>query len=272
MKKRILVATDLTEAGSKAVLQAMHIACRISAELTLLHVIDDTSIPAAVIENSLRQEADRVHMISGVGCEILILHGNMFEEITRTTIEPEYCLMVIATHGIQGVRQMILGSDILRLVIKIHIPVLVVQKKSPLISEFKQIILPVASHLSFYAAIDAVLFLAVAFNAVVILYYIHKPGADLPAQLLQNIEEASRIFLENGVQMICIKENQNVYSPFYSKLTLTYALQSGADCICVMSIPSKEYYYFAQSDKETLLMNEYHIPILCAGGGKTEDL
>jgi nucleotide-binding universal stress UspA family protein len=272
MKKKIIVATDLTEAGSKAILQAMYIAHRISAELTLLHVNDDNLIPEAVIKNSLKQEAEKVHLISGIKCGILILHGNMFEEIALTTAEGEYCLMVIATHAIHGVRQMLLGSDILRLVMKVHIPVLVVQKKSPLINEFKQIILPVASHVSFYAVIDAVMFLALAFNAVVILYYIHKPGCDLPGQLLQNIEEASRIFMENGVQMMCIKEDQNVYSPFYAEQTLAYALQSGADCICVMSIPSKEYNYFAQSDKETLLLNENHIPILCAGGGKTEGL
>ena len=109
--------------------------------------------------------------------------------------------IIVATHAIHGVRQMLFGSDILNLVMKVHIPVLVVQKMSPLISEFKQIILPVASHASFNAAIQAVLFLARAFNPVVILYYIHKPGVDLPGQLLQNIDEATGIFMENGIQI-----------------------------------------------------------------------
>ena len=67
-----------------------------------------------------------------------------------------------------------------------------------------------------------------------------------------------------------MKEDQNVYSLGYAKQTLKYAQSVGADLICTMSVPSKEYYYFADSDKENLLLNEYHIPILCAGGGKTE--
>jgi nucleotide-binding universal stress UspA family protein len=271
MKKKILVATDLTEAGSKAVLQAMHIAHRVSAGVTLLHVHDDLGIPEAIIANSLRQEAERIHLVSGIRCEIMILQGNPFEEICRTSSSGEYSMMVIATHAIHGVRQMLMGSDILRLVMKVHIPVLVVQKKSALIREFRKIILPVASHASFYAIIDAVMFLALAYHAVVILYYIYKPGFEVPAQLFRNIEDATRIFEENGVEMVCIKEDQKEYSPFYARQTLLHAHVSKADCIGVMSVPSKEYFYFAQSDKETLLLNEFHIPVLCAGGGKEDE-
>ena len=270
MKRRVIVATDLTEAGSKAVLQAMHIAHGFSADLTLLHVIEDLSIPASVIENSLKQEAERINLISGKPCKIMLLQGNFKEEIIRITDEGKHCLLVIATHAIQGVRQMILGSDILRLVMKVTVPVLVVQKRSPLIRDFRNIILPVASHDSFHAVIEAVLLFAKAFKAVITLYYLQKPGYEMPARLAQNVEEAQGIFQESGVQLQCIKEDQNEYSPFYSDRILNFACQNKADCICMMSIPSKEYHYFAQSDKETLLMNECNIPILCAGGGVAE--
>ena len=270
MQKKIIVATDLTEAGSRAVLQAMHIAHGFSAGLSILHIIEDQSIPESVIQNSLNQEAERVRLISGKQCKILLLYGSFLDEIIRITSEGKYCLLVIATHAVQGVKQMILGSDILRLVMKVSIPVLVIQKNSPIIPEFKQIILPVASHVSFFSAIEAVLLFAVAFNPVVILYYVEKSGSEMPAQLAQNIGEAQKIFLESGVQLQCIKEDQNVYSPFYSDQILNFASQNKADCICMMSIPSKEYHSFAQSDKETLLMNEFHIPVLCAGGGNIE--
>lgn len=270
MKKRVIVATDLTEAGNKAVLQAMHIAHGFSAELTLFHVADEKSIPVSVIENSLRQEAERIHLISGKKCKILLLSGNFVEEIVQIASGGKYCLMVIATHAIRGVKQMILGSDILRLVMKIPIPVLVVQKDSPLITEFRQIILPVASHVYFNAAIEAVMLFASAFNAVIVIYYVEKPGYEMPARLAQNIEETRRIFIQSGIQHQCIKEDQNVYSPFYSDQILNFACQNNADCICMMSVPSKEYFSFAQSEKETLLMNECHIPVLCAGGGTKE--
>ena len=127
--------------------------------------------------------------------------------------------------------------------------------------------MPVASHYSFNADIDAVLVLAEAFNAIVLLYYVHKPGIEISRPMANNIEEASRIFVEKGIRMICIKEEHGIYTPSYSRQTLNYASQPGVDCICIMSLPSKEFIYFAQSDKETLLLNELHIPVLCAGGG-----
>jgi hypothetical protein len=36
----------------------------------------------------------------------------------------------------------------------------------------------------------------------------------------------------------------------------------------MISLPSEEYYYFAPSDKEAMMLNEYHIPVLCTCGGK----
>jgi hypothetical protein len=33
-----------------------------------------------------------------------------------------------------------------------------------------------------------------------------------------------------------------------------------------MSVKSEEHYYFAQSDKETMINNEFNIPVLCVNG------
>jgi hypothetical protein len=66
--------------------------------------------------------------------------------------------------------------------------------------------------------------------------------------------------------MVRIKEEQNVYSLGFAKQTINYSNSVDADAICIISPSSEEYYYFAPSDKETLLLNEYKIPILCAGG------
>ncbi|MEA3477811.1 MAG: hypothetical protein U9R60_06500 [Bacteroidota bacterium] len=44
---------------------------------------------------------------------------------------------------------------------------------------------------------------------------------------------------------------------------LQYTDNVGADLISLMSMPTKDYHYFADSDKERLLTNEAGIPILC---------
>jgi nucleotide-binding universal stress UspA family protein len=267
MKNKIIVATDLTKAAGQAIKQATAIAVKSGNSLTLLHVLNDKSLSAEETEKILSVEAETIFNQSGVHCEVMINEGNIFEVIPYVACEHDYDLMVIGTHGIKGIKQMLFGANILKLAAKICMPVLVVQEESPLIETVKKLVLPVSSHETFASAVDAVLLLAEIFNPEVHLYSIHKAGFEWPEQMLINIEYATRQFESKGVNMIRVKEDQNVYSLGYAKQTLKYAHSSGADFICMMSIPSKEYYYFAPSDKETMIMNEDHLPILCTGGG-----
>ena len=97
------------------------------------------------------------------------------------------------------------------------------------------------------------------------LYSINKPGYEWPGQLLKNIEDAKTSFESNGVRMKRVKEEQEVFSQGYTKQTLLYSASAGADLISMMSTPSDDYYYFAAADKEALLLNELHLPVLCTG-------
>jgi hypothetical protein len=110
-----------------------------------------------------------------------------------------------------------------------------------------------------------VLLFATLFNTEVQLYSINKPGYEWPEQLVKNIEDATTSFTLNGVTMKRVKEEQEVYSQGYAKQTLLYAGSAGADLISMMSAPSDDYYYFAAADKEAILLNELHLPVLCTG-------
>jgi nucleotide-binding universal stress UspA family protein len=271
MKKKIIIPTDLTKAASQAIKQAASIAVKTKSSLTLLHVLSDKSPSAEEVNKALSAEAESICAKSGIHFEILIREGNFFEVIPFSACEHDYDLMVLGTHGIKGIKQMLFGSNILKLVEKIPIPALVVQEDSPLIKSFKKLILPVSSHKSFHVAVDAVLFFAGIFDSEVHLYSVHKAGFDWPEQLLANIENATRRFELKDIRMTRVKEEQTVYSIGYAKQTLKYAHSAGADLICTMSVASKEYYYFADSDKENLILNEDRIPILCAGGCSETD-
>jgi hypothetical protein len=85
--------------------------------------------------------------------------------------------------------------------------------------------------------------------------------------MLKNIEEATLLLQTKGVPLIRVKEEQQVYSLGYAKQTVIYAQSIDADALWMISVPTEENYYFAQSDKETMLLNDFHIPVLCTGGG-----
>ena len=263
---RILVPTDLTPVGAKAVEQAVSIAKKSSESLVLLHVMDEKQSRREDIEHRLEEEVKKIKSSSGVESEYLIPEGNIFEVIPEVASERKYNLVVIGTHGIKGMKQLLFGANILKLVIKTPKPVLVVQEETVCCDHFNKLVLPVSSHSSFKAQVDVALYFSGLYDTEIHLYSIHKPGFEWPQQMMKNIEEATHAFEIKGVQLKRVKEEQNVYSLGYAKQTLNYAASVKANLISMMSIPSKEYYYFAQSDKESLLLNDQHIPVLCAGG------
>jgi nucleotide-binding universal stress UspA family protein len=267
MKKRIIVPTDFTKASGQAIKQAVVIASQAGSSLTLLHILEEKPAEKEIIREKLTLEAERIRQNTGVACDVLLQEGDLINSIPQTVCEKDYDLMVIGTHGVHGVRQMLFGADILKLVAKIPIPVLVVQEDSRLIDKFQKVVLPVGSHDTFNLAVDAVLLFAEMFDLEVHLYSIQKPGFDWPIQMLTNIEETTRRFREKGVRMVRIKEEQEGFSQGYARQTLKYAHSIGADTIWMISLASQEYYYMAKAYKEAMLLNEFHLPVLCAGGG-----
>jgi nucleotide-binding universal stress UspA family protein len=267
MKNKIIVPTDLTQAAQQAIRQATAIARKTGSSITLVHVMDSKSASQEEVKQALDSEAGNIRKDSGINCDILIKEGNLFEVISYLAGEKDHDLMVIGTHGIKGIKQMLFGANILKLVVKIPVPVLVVQEESPLIESFHKVVLPVSSHESFRSAVEAILLFAGIYDLEVHLYSIHKAGFVWSDQMLKNIEEATLQFQTNGVRMIRVKEEQQVYSMGFAKQTVKYAQSIGADALWMISVPTEEHYYFAQSDKETMLLNEFHIPVLCTGGG-----
>jgi len=268
MKNKIVVATDLTEAGHEAVRQAVTIAGKGKIDMLLLHILDNRSPATDEVQHKLEEESLLAANQSGQDCQYLIKEGAVFETLTNVACENDFSLMVIATHGLRGIRQKLTGPDILRLVVKLPLPVLVVPEHAKLVDSFDKIVLPVSSHDSFQPAIDAMSFFSRIFNTEIHLYSVYKQGFEWPKQLIINIESATEQFEKNGVRLKRVKEDQTIYSLGYARQTLKYAETISADSICIMSAQSKDYYYFAQSDKESILLNELNLPVLCVGGGE----
>jgi len=265
MKKPVLVPTDLTDVALKAIHQAGVIAKKAGTSVTLLHVLNEKSPSREDAEEQLNKEADYVKGLTGKKCEKLLREGSIYEVIPQVTCDLGFDLMVIGTHGVHGIRQHFMGADILKLVTRIRIPVLVVQKDSPIVENFRTLVMPVSSHADFHKEIESVLLFTALFGTEVHLYSIYKPGFEWPEQTLKNIEDAKETFEQNGVRMKRVKEEQQVFSQGYAKQTLLYAGSAGADLIALMSAPSDDYYYFAATDKEALLLNELNLPVLCTG-------
>ncbi|MDP1621014.1 MAG: universal stress protein [Bacteroidales bacterium] len=266
MKNKIIAPTDFTKTGDHAVKQAVAIAKKTGSSVTLFHVVDHQAASTGESAGKLQADAEYFRQNEGVTCDVLIREGKVIDMIHLAAREKDFDLMVIGTHGFSSLRQKLFGADILKLVAKVPMPVLVLQEGTQVVESFTKILLPVGSHENFQAAVEAVLFFAGLYDVEVHLYSIVKPGFEWPKQMLTNIEEAERIFEENDVRVIRIKEEQDDFSPGYARQTLRFARTIGADAIVIMSAASQEYYFMAKDYKETMLLNDDHLPVLCAGG------
>ncbi len=266
---RILVPTDLTLEADKAIRFATLIARATGDSITFLHIHDDKKKSLSVLEKELQETCVLIAESYGVECDFLIKEGNIYTEIPEIARDACYRMMVVATHGIKGIKQKLLGASILKLVREIPVPVLVVQKDSPITDDmFRTILFPVGGHESFSEKINATAFIADLFNSEVHIYSVLRPGDELTDQMVNNVEKAIQAFESKRIKYKRVNETPSVYSVGFSKQTMLYAEKVKADLITIMSVPTKEHYYFAQTDKENILTNDLKIPVLSTSDRK----
>jgi nucleotide-binding universal stress UspA family protein len=261
--KKILVPVDFTKLSDKVIEQAALFSSLSDSAMVLLHLVDK-SADKDTLALKLTRKAVGASVKYNVTCDSKIREGSIFKEIQAEAEENDYQLVVIGTHGVRGLKQKLLGADILKVITKIPVPTLVVQSTSPFRTSFDKIVLPVATHLAYENILRAVVVIGKLFKSEVHIYSIERPGFETPVQLKKNLEKTKAIFEENGISYIRVNEKQTVLSVGFAQQTLKYAKKTGADMIAIMSVSSEEYHYFAQQDKENLLTNEPGIPVLCA--------
>jgi nucleotide-binding universal stress UspA family protein len=262
---KILVPYDFSAPADKAVLYAGSVARTSGDAIELIHVHLDKNLPLGNVEDSLSVMSGKISESEGVTCTYRVTGGDIFSDIPQAASSATCRMVVIGTHGIKGLRQKMTGADILKLIRSIPVPVIVMQKESAVPSlGFKRLVFPVGGHERFDRQIQAAVMMGCIFNLEVLIYSIRKKGDEWTPVLKKNIVEAENAFSEKGIRFRRIEEEPNVLSVGYARQTLRYAAANGCDLISIMSVPTREHYYFAQADKEEMLTNTQRIPILCS--------
>jgi nucleotide-binding universal stress UspA family protein len=261
--KKILVPVDFTGLSDKVIEQAAYIGSISDSALILLHIAE-RSADLVSVRVKLAEKAAETSSKYKVTCESKVTEGSIFKDIQAEAEENEYLLVVIGTHGVHGLKQKLMGADILKIITKLPVATLIVQSTSPFRTSFNKIVLPVATHMAYENILRAVVVIGKLFKSEVHIYSIERPGFEWPEQLKKNLEKTKAMFDDNGIRHIRVNEKQTVLSVGFARQTLQYAEKTGADMIAMMANSSEEYHYFAQQDKENLLTNETGIPVLCA--------
>lgn len=271
--KSILVPVDFTTASEQAVAQSVEIARKANLTISLLHILkkNHEDLPGSKLaedhdpERKLQRLSSEISRNQKVPCDYKVIPGNIFSDISAIANADGSIFVAIGTHGIQGLKQKLLGADILKIVRKIAVPCLIVREDC-VNRDFNPIVFPVGGHDTFVTLIEATALMASLFGSEVHIYSITRKGDEGTKKLKENIVLAERIFTERNIPFKRIKEETNIFSVGYAKQTLQYADQVKAGLLSIMSVKTDEHYYFAQADKESLINNEFGIPVICSSG------
>jgi nucleotide-binding universal stress UspA family protein len=141
MYDRILVPTDGSEEGERAVRHAIGLAVAHDATIHAVYVVDSASYGGVPMETAweglhemLEREGeaalDRVVELgdeSGIPVETALLEGTPAKQIVRYAESDDCDLVVMGTHGRGGIDRLLLGSVAERVVRSSEVPVLTVQ-------------------------------------------------------------------------------------------------------------------------------------------------
>ena len=137
---KIIVCTDGSEYGDKAVRYATQFADNYGIDLTILHVIEDTitqdALPTFPGFKPRREEAERIlaqakrlagEVSKKATCHERIALGPITSEIVRIAAVEDFDGIVVGTKGVRGLKQMLVGSIARQVIRHAHCPVTVVR-------------------------------------------------------------------------------------------------------------------------------------------------
>jgi len=130
--KRIVSATDFSARSRRAMQRATRLAKQHSADLILVHVVDDDQ-PDEIVNferveatRYLTQQVNSFDEFRGVKCEVLVTTGDPFDGILNAADSVSADLIVMGSHRRQLLRDVFVGTTIERVVRTGALPVLMV--------------------------------------------------------------------------------------------------------------------------------------------------
>ncbi|MCB9236167.1 MAG: universal stress protein [Bacteroidia bacterium] len=142
-RNHIIIPTDLSEVGQKAVEYAGIIGNKWKSEITLIHIVPEIPLPDGDrhmltqqkifrdLEKELSREVAEIRRRYGLNADFMFKEGHIFGQIAEAARDVEGGLIIIGTHGKQGI-QYLTGSYMARVIASSDLPVMVLKRETPL--------------------------------------------------------------------------------------------------------------------------------------------
>jgi nucleotide-binding universal stress UspA family protein len=263
----ILIPTDFSEVCENAIIHGIQLAQFLNYKTCILHVIDKP-VESALKKNPPELELAREKLENikleyeekyNITIDTLIRNGNILKVIGKVAEELKANLMVLGTHGKQGL-QHLFGSHALKVVLDAPCPVVVVQKRA-FDNGYRNIVLPVSNELESRQAIEWVMLMSRLFDSKILIYQSHETDPALISRLQIIIQQISKVLDDEKVPYtVKIAEKPKDFAT----QVISYAVAHKSDMIMIITMPGAEVpgFMFSVWD-ERMMFNEAQIPVMC---------
>jgi len=249
--KKILIPVDFSGTGIKVLDQAILMAKKAKAKITLLTVLEGPFgntghdyISTSIVnsdkhEGLIAKEADKrmkelKEKLLKQGLrevEYLIEKGTPYKKILSVAKKIKADIIVMGTHGVSGFREFVIGSNTFRVVSEAKCPVLSVQKPTKS-AGFKNILLPFRDRSHSREDVDYGISLAKLYGATLHILGISYDAASAGVKKLPlEAQQIKRIAEKQGVN--CTEEIMK--GNYAAKFIFNQAKRTKADLIVLMS-------------------------------------
>ncbi|MCX6268893.1 MAG: universal stress protein [Bacteroidetes bacterium] len=261
----ILILVDFSAMAENAMVYGFELAQILDFRVCLLHVYvtpPDTiyNKEDAAYQNAcqkLQECKERLTQKYAVGVDLLIREGNLFKVINRVSAEIKPAILVMGTHGKQGL-QHLFGSYALRVVLDAACPVLVVQDNP--YAGFRRFVLPVNSDLDPRRLIDWVLYMCTFSDPEISLFQAAEVNPDMNILLKKITSQISGALKEKNVS--CTISIAGSPNDFLNQV-INHAAATRSDLVMTMTMPAGELTGHHFSDwNERLMFNPGRVPVM----------
>ncbi|WP_299526018.1 universal stress protein [Winogradskyella sp.] len=272
--KKIIVPIDFSEHSEFALEAAANLAQKYGSELIILHMLELSNAILIADENSINEEAvfylklaeqkfeaflDKPYL-DGIKITPIVKHFKVWSEVNEVANKYDANLIVMGSHGVSGVKEVLVGSNTEKVVRHADVPVLVI-KHNPILLDFENGVF--ASDFS-EEAITPYLNARITFKklgAKMYLVYVNAPDGNFKSST--EIDKRVSLFLKKADGDLDNLDNVHVVSDYsIEKGILNFANNIGADLIAVATHGRKGLAHFFEGSISEDIANHSTLPVM----------
>ena len=257
--KKIVIPIDFTEVAETALNYASSIASDMNSELLLVHIVKDPGQVESA-ENKLTEFIKKSGSFVKAPMSPQVRVGNIFEDIPQVAEEESAQLVVMGTHGLQGM-QFIVGSRALRVVAESNVPFIIVQNNSSIASKISKILVPLDLHKETKQKLHFAADVAAHFKAEIHLISPKDSDEYFNNRIIRNVAYSEGYLEEKNIPYKSIVTDHGLSG--FTKDLIRYASENHIDLICIANNSDENFIHaFGRDVEQQIITNEYKIPVM----------